>query len=193
VGAAPGIRNVSSSFYMVVPDFRGRGPEVLSFTDCAIVPDPDAEQLCDIAVAATLARRLVVGDEPRVAFLSYATLGSAGGPSVERVRSALALFRERMPDVDADGELQADAALMLDVGERKAPGSPVAGHANVLVFPDLDAGNIGYKLTQRLAGAAAVGPIVQGLRRPCNDLSRGASVGDIVDVACVTALLAAGP
>jgi phosphate acetyltransferase len=193
VGTAPGIRSVSSSFYMVVAEFRGRGPEVLSFTDCAIVPDPDAEQLCDIAVAATLARRLVVGDEPRVAFLSYATRGSARGPSVERVRNALALFRERMPDVDADGELQADAALMLDVGVRKAPGSPVAGHANVLVFPDLDAGNIGYKLTQRLAGAAAVGPIVQGLRRPCNDLSRGASADDIVDVACVTALLAAGP
>lgn len=192
VGTAPGIRTVSSSFYMVVPDFRGQGAEVLTYTDAAVVPDPTAEQLADIAVAAADARGAVVGDEPRVAFLSYATRGSAAGPSVERVRQALALFRDRRPQVEADGELQADAALVADVGARKAPGSPVAGRANVLVFPDLDAGNIGYKLTQRLARAAAVGPIVQGLRRPCNDLSRGASARDIVEVACITALLARG-
>jgi phosphate acetyltransferase len=190
VGAAPGIRTVSSSFYMVVPPFRGEGTEVLSFTDAAVVPDPTAEQLADIAIAAAAARVKVVGDAPRVAFLSYSTAGSAGGPSVDKVREALRIFREKAPEIPADGEMQADAALIESVGKRKAPGSAVAGHANVLVFPDLDAGNLGYKLVQRLAHAQAVGPIVQGLARPCNDLSRGATVEDIVNTACITALLA---
>lgn len=189
VGPMPEIRTVSSAFYMVTPPFRGGdAPEVLTFTDGGVVPDPDAEQLADIAITAATERRKIVGDEPRVAFLSYSTRGSAEGPSVSKVREALRIFREREPEIPADGELQADAALIASVSQRKAPYSPVPGDANVLVFPDLDSGNIAYKLVQRLAGAEALGPIVQGLTRPCNDLSRGASVYDIVNVACITAL-----
>lgn len=190
VGPAPGIRTVSSSFYMVVRDFRGQGEEVLTFTDAGVVPSPDPEQLADIARAAVSARRRIVGDEPRVAFLSFSTKGSARDPAVDRVRQGFERFRELEPDVPADGELQADAALIAGVAARKAPASPVPGNANVLVFPDLDAGNIAYKLVQRLAGATAIGPVLQGLARPCNDLSRGASADDIVHAACITALLA---
>ena len=174
---------------MIVPSFRDTGaPEVNTYTDASVVPDPSASELADIAAGAVVARRQIVGDEPRVAFLSYSTRGSAEGESIGKVREALARFREMMPDVTADGELQVDAAVIHEIARRKAPDSPLAGTANVLVFPDLDAGNIGYKLVQRLGHAAAVGPILQGLARPCNDLSRGASAGDIVDVACVTAL-----
>ena len=189
VGLRPGVRTLSSSFFMEVSDFRGAGPEVLTFTDAAVVPEPRPRQLAAIASEAVRVRRLVVGDEPRVAFLSYSTLGSAGGRPVEKVEEGVRRFREACPDVIADGELQGDAALIPEVARVKAPGSPVAGTANVLVFPDLDAANIAYKLVQRLAGAVALGPILQGLRAPLNDLSRGASVTDIVRVAAITALM----
>ncbi len=193
LGPAPGIRTVSSAFYMTLRRPTDGGEEVLTFTDAGVVPAPDADQLVDIARAACAARRLVVGDEPRVAFLSYSTRGSAGGSSVDRVRGAARRFGREEPDVPSDGELQADAALVPEVARRKAPDSPLRGRANVLVFPDLDAGNIAYKLVERLGGAGALGPVLQGLTRPLNDLSRGTGVEAIVDVACITALMAAGP
>jgi phosphate acetyltransferase len=184
VGMAEGITTVSGAFYLV------RGDTVLTFTDCAVVPEPTPAQLAESAVAAARDRRRIVGDEPVIAFLSYSTKGSAAGPRVARVRQAVDLLAQRRPDFAFDGELQTDAALVADVAARKAAGSRAAGRANVLVFPDLDSGNIGYKLVQRLGGWEAVGPILQGLARPVADLSRGATADDIVDTAAVAVLQA---
>jgi phosphate acetyltransferase len=183
VGMPPGISIVSSFFLMVFPEKN------YSFADCAVVPNPDASQLADIAVSTADNHKKLTGEEPLIAMLSFSTKGSAEHEFIDKVRTATGLVKEKRPDLAIDGELQFDAAVIDSIGKKKAPGSNVAGKANVLIFPDLQAGNIAYKIAQRWGKAEAVGPMVQGLRKPFFDLSRGASVDDIVNTSAIALLM----
>lgn len=190
IKTAPGINIVSSSFVMVVPDCPYGEKGIIVFADCALNPEPNAEQLADIAIASAATGKALVGFEPRVAMLSFSTKGSGKHPLIDKVIEATKIAQEKRPELLIDGELQADAALIPSIGERKAPNSKIAGKANVLIFPDLHSGNIAYKLIERLAKAEAIGPISQGMRKPVNDLSRGCSADDIVNVVAITVLQA---
>ena len=190
VGVASGNTIISSFFIMVVPNSIHGENGILFFADCAVLPDPNPKQLAEIAITTARSFTALMGKEPRVAMLSFSTKGSSVDKEVHKVREATQFAREMNPKLLIDGELQVDAALIAEIGNRKSPGSPVAGRANVLIFPDLDAGNIGYKLTERLAKAVAIGPILQGVAKPVNDLSRGCSVEDVVNVVAITAIQA---
>lgn len=191
VGYAPGIRTISSFFLMIVPEWNGRQDVPLIFADCAVNIAPTSEQLADIATASFESAQRLIGGQPRVAMLSFSTLGSAAHEGVDRVVRACALASERLPRGLIDGEFQADAAIVPEVAARKVKtGSPVAGNANVLIFPDLGSGNIAYKLTQYLARAHAIGPVLQGFSKPISDLSRGASVDDVVATSAIVLAMA---
>lgn len=192
IGTKPGTKSASSFSLMILHDKHFGHEGILVYADCGLVPNPDAEELANIAITTAHSAQKLVGLEPCVAMLSFSTKGSARHELVDKVREATRLAKEQAPELLLDGELQVDAALIASIGAKKAPNSPIAGKANILIFPDLNAGNIAYKLTERLAGAKAIGPLLQGFAKPINDLSRGCSAENIADMVAVTSVMAQG-